>query len=86
MKVTVTEGSDIDDVIKAARVKKEFDAPCGGVTVSFRGTVLRPDARVSEYETSDDTPFLLEILEPEGKASCTTSTSSHVVDYCCTCC
>ncbi len=53
VKVTVTEDSDIDDVIKAARVDKVVDAAPGYVTVTFRGTVVRPSALVSENVTSD---------------------------------
>ena len=53
--------------MKAALVELKVDITPDRVTVKFKGEKLRPGTLISQLNTSDDNPLLLELPEPEGK-------------------
>ncbi len=67
VRVEVTEGSEIYDVIEAAISEEKLDISPADVTVKFNGEAVDGDAVVSEFSTSCKNPLLLELAEQEGK-------------------
>ena len=54
-------------MVAALNLEKLDHIAPGRVLVKFNGKKLRPGARISQLNTSDDNPLLLELPEPEGK-------------------
>jgi len=63
-RVQVCQNAQVYDVVEAAIEKGTHP---GLVIVKFQGDSVMPGALISQYSTSDVSPLLLEVVEPEGK-------------------